>query len=237
MIICLVRIAVATEMTPSTRAETAADRAPPVVETAKPSRYFAIFGTYESPDGAIELSHTFATFLRTFDDGGRGRVVESCTISWLPASGQISMARAAEPGVNKSLADTIAFAEQNKLRLSFDGPYETDAVLFRRAVEQAGKLNRGEISYKCFDRYSREKAKNCMHAISDLEEADGRLYSYSARGREGTQRTAHHLRSHFLRQDEVPSSLGDVLFDAVNLRRFQASATDEAIAGVGTGRP
>jgi hypothetical protein len=215
--------ATAGELSPSTTSD---DRNAPSVkiEPADGARYFLLLGSYQSPTNAVKASHTFAVFFRARSEPGRPlQVVEKCCISWLPVSNEVSLARPAEPGVNKPLADTIALAEDAALEVYFEGPFEITAELFRRAGVQVGRLDRGDLRYKCMDRYTRDTAKNCMHAISDLVEENGRLSTYSTRGREATQKVAGHLSHHFVRLDAVVEPEARALYDSVNLGRYAPS--------------
>lgn len=191
-------------------------------------RYFVLFGSHESPTNEIELAHTFAVFFRTIDQQGSRLVVEVRSLSWLPASGIISMARPGELGVNKPLDETLRWAAERGLPVVFEGPYETDQILFQRAVEQAGRMERGEIRYKCFDRYSRRTAMNCIHAISDLVDGNGLLNTRTTRGREATLMVVNHLRAHLLTGEKIPAADAARLFAAANIRRVPPPATTTA---------
>jgi hypothetical protein len=214
---------------PISAGETAA-----VVPAAAPpadERFFAVFLAHQSPENAIKFSHTFAVFLRTSNDGTKRRINEACTISWFPVSEIVSVARSAEPGVNKTLEQTLTWAEQRGLAITLVGPYEIDARLFARAVAQAARLNRGELRYKAFDRLSRNTAINCVHAVADILEEDGPLNSGTARGHEATQLVVRHFERHFVSSSVAPEA--DALVDALHLRRFRQPTSSDVATGGG----
>jgi hypothetical protein len=199
------------------------------VEPRPGERYFAVFLAQQSADNEIKLSHTFATFVRTTAGERQARVItEQQTISWFPKSGIVSIARAAEPGVNKSLAQSLAWAEERDLEVTLLGPYEINAELYDRVVKQVERLNNGELKYRCFDTMSRATAKNCIHALSDIDVDNGRLNTGSTRGRDATQMVVEHLKRFFVSQGVVPEA--DSLLDALGLTRFKQPAL-EAVAG------
>jgi hypothetical protein len=192
-------------------------------------RYFAVFLAHQSSDNEVKMSHTFATFVRTTAGPRQGRVIkEQQTISWFPKSENVSIARAAEVGVNKSLESSLAWAEDRHLDITVIGPFEINGELYQRVAKQVERLNKGELKYRCFDTLSRATAKNCIHAVSDVDVDNGRLNSGSTRGHDGTLMVVEHLKRFFVSQGTAPEA--DSLLDALNLRRFKQPATG-AIAG------
>jgi hypothetical protein len=190
-------------------------------------RHYAIFFAYQAPDNRIELSHTFALFVRTAGDGASRRITESHTISWFPVTEIVSLARPAETGMNMSLEQTLGWAEARNLDVTVIGPYEIEADLFGRAATMAERLNRGELKYKAFDRFGRNKAKNCIHAVSDIDEDRGQLGTGGARGLEATEMVVRHLSRHF-KSTTIPDA--GRLLAALKLDRYVRPTTAEVAA-------
>lgn len=202
--------------------------------TLDQERFFVVLLSQQSADNRIKWSHTFATFIRTDGASPRPHIVETRTISWLPASEIVSVARPAEPGVNKSLEATLAWAEAHGLQITVNGPFEIQRDLYDRAVAQATRLERGEIKYKANDRCMRGTAKNCSHAVADIVEDHGRLDSGVARGQDATLMVVHHFEPFFVSGGTSPDA--DYLLQALNLNRYvRPQAT--LVARYETGRP
>lgn len=186
-------------------------------------RYYAVFFSHESESNASRDSHTFATFVKTSGDGEELHVVESATISWLPASDTVSIGRASEKGVNKTLEQTVAWAESHGYQIMVDGPFEIRPELYDRAVQQAAKLNRGELKYRAFDRFTRDTAKNCFHAVADIVEQPKRLQTGTAWGREATLMVVDHLKPYFVAN---PTAGGDLLAE-LGAAKFAARPAEQ----------
>jgi hypothetical protein len=187
------------------------------VEASEPARHYAIFFSYQSPDNRIRLSHTFAAFLRVSGPPHQPRVEQRVTISWLPVSGVVSLARHAEPGVNKPLRETLAWAEERGLEIKCHGPFEIQAELFQRAALQEQRLNDRRYLYKVYDATSRGSIKNCIHAVADIVQDDGCLETGTARGHEATSLVVEHLRSYFHDHEPATGSVAAALFDALGV--------------------
>jgi hypothetical protein len=160
-------------------------------------KYYVVFLAHQSSDNKIAMSHTFALFLRTRGDQANRKITETATINWLPASGQISVIRPAERGVNKALTETLDWARDHELEISVIGPFEIDAEFYRRAAVQAARLERGELQYRCYNANSRVTAKNCIYAVADLFEDQPHLDTGSSRGLEATQKVVEYFRPRF----------------------------------------
>jgi len=188
---------------------------------AGPERTFAILFAYSGAQNKPKLSHTFATFVRTSGEPGRLRVTDHCTISWLPQSGIISLARPAEAGTNLSLQDTLDLAEKQGLAMSYIGPFEVRDELFEKAAAQAARLERGELKYKAFDHYSRSEAKNCIHAVSDLCDELGRLSTGTTHGLPATRLVARAFEPYYL-GTEMPREVAHELLASLGVRQITA---------------
>jgi hypothetical protein len=160
-------------------------------------KYYVVFLAHQSSENKIAMSHTFALFLRTQGDQANRNIIETATINWLPASGQISVVRPAEPGVNKELAETLAWARGQELEISVIGPFEIDADFYRRAAAQMARLERGELQYRCYNANSRVTAKNCIYAVADIFEDQPQLDTGGSRGLEATQKVVEYFRPRF----------------------------------------
>jgi len=188
---------------------------------AAPQKAYVILFSYSGEEYKPKFSHTFAAFVRTTGEPGRLNVVEHCTISWLPRSGIISLARPAEPGVNLSLQDTLDLAERQGSAISYLGPFEIREELYRKAVAQAERLERGELRYKAFDHYTRSTAKNCIHAVSDICEEHGRLGTGTTHGLPATRLVARSFEPYYLGA-EASEDVAYEIFKSLNLRQISA---------------
>lgn len=149
---------------------------------AKPAQamdayYMALFASERRPIALPELSHCFGTFAHVCDQpsGPAGCRIEAFTISWMPQTLAIRLARLApECGVNLDLPATLQWAREHDLCVSMWGPYQIDHCLYERALEQKGHLENGAVRYKAIDAgYPTTEVSNCIHALSDIA-LDGR---------------------------------------------------------------
>jgi hypothetical protein len=200
-----------------------ADRSQSVL-SSPPERFFVVLLSHQSADNVIKWSHTFATFIRASGASPNMRIIETRTISWLPAAGIVSLAHPAEPGVNKSLAESVAWAEAHGLQVIVNGPFEIRPELYRRAWEQAARLERGELRYKANDRLGRDKAKSCSHAIADIVEDHGRLDTGITRGQDATELVVRHFEPFFVSTGATGES--SQLLQSLNLARFVKPQTN-----------
>src|SRR5262245_21633190 len=138
---------------------------------AQHSYYLLISGSQPTPP-APEHSHSFATFVRVRCDGPVSPIIETVTISWLPANLCIRLrALLPEPGHNFGLHETIRFALGDGQRVSLWGPYQIDPELYYRASRQQALLESGQVRYKAFDTgYPTDRVSNCIHAIGSIAE-------------------------------------------------------------------
>jgi ABC-type phosphate/phosphonate transport system substrate-binding protein len=144
----------------------------------KPEYYLCVFA-FDSVPRRARYSHTFATFIKT-----SGGSVETHTISWLPRSKQIEIARMqSEPGMNLDLHQTLDFARSLSVRVYEWGPYRVRPELYERALRQIERLRSGRIQYKVLDGAWRpDTASNCIHAVSDIDTSEGYLTVNGAYG-------------------------------------------------------
>lgn len=173
-------------------------------------KYYAVFLAHQDADNTIPMSHTFAVFMKTRDDGTHRTIVDTATINWLPLSGHVSIARPAEQGVNKSLAETLQRAKERNLEVSMSGPYEIDADFYQRAVAQVARLDRGEFKYRCHVKM-RDTTKNCIYAVADIFDDEPQLDTGTSRGRESLSEIVEHFRPKFKSHELILSEFAPVM--------------------------
>src|SRR5262249_40938735 len=112
----------------------------------EPEYYLCVFA-YDSVPRRSQNSHTFATFIKS-----SGGSAEAHTISWLPKSKHIEVARTqSEPGMNLDLHQTLSFARDSSARVYEWGPYRIRPELYQRSLRQIELLNSGRIQDKVLD--------------------------------------------------------------------------------------
>jgi ABC-type phosphate/phosphonate transport system substrate-binding protein len=133
--------------------------------------YLSVFASETVPRHS-QHAHTFATFIKS-----SGGSVEAHTISWVPRTKRIEVARTqSEPGMNLDLNQTLRFARSQGARIFEWGPYRIRPELYGRSLRQIERLNSGRIRYKTLDGALRpDAASNCIHAVSDIDADDGYL--------------------------------------------------------------
>src|SRR5205085_1861739 len=131
--------------------------------------FLLMFGSQRIPNNP-DHSHSFATFVKVSwpGDGPCGpdahAALEADTISWLPESLTIRLARLrAECGHNFELHESIRYLLDDDQRLSLWGPYRIDPELYQRGVNQISLLNSGEVRYKALDTgHHPDHVSNCI---------------------------------------------------------------------------
>jgi len=142
-----------------------ADPIPPVVPQTR--YYFILYGGQSRPFKP-RTAHTWATFVKATPDAAGVLCMESFTISWLPATGEVKPWKCrAETGKNYTLAETFAIAAEQKDRVSMWGPFEIDATRFEMAAAQAAFLESGEVLYRAIDSFTLNHfVQHCVHAVT-----------------------------------------------------------------------
>jgi hypothetical protein len=147
---------------------------------AAPSRehfYVLVFATQSTPSLA-RYSHSWATVVRVTDCGADAApIIESQTISWMPATLEIEPLRLCpEPPVNLTLTATLDYAVRiGNERIVEWGPYECRPEYYQRFLAQKTFLESGQVGYQCVD-YAGESGRccdgtNCIHALTDVDPA------------------------------------------------------------------
>lgn len=138
-------------------------------------RYYLLLFASQSTPKRPKYTHTWATVVRAHHPGGcePPRILETHTISWLPADGNIKTFQfRVEPGVNFTLEQSLDHVTRNDERIALWGPYEVWHGFYHRFLVQKGFLESGETGYQCIDTLG-EAAKglgcNCTHAITDMD--------------------------------------------------------------------
>ena len=167
--------------------------------TGSPRYYFVLFGGQSIPYRP-RTAHTFAAFVKTTPVSDGTILIDSFTISWLPATGDVRPWKLrAEKGRNFTLEDTFAQAEANHARVSMWGPFEIDAAWYEKASAQSQRLESGEVRYRVIDSFRlRNDVQHCVHAVTSADTTrQWRLQPVVQVGEPGTSRlAAEYLRKH-----------------------------------------
>jgi hypothetical protein len=159
--------------------------------------YFMLLFSQERDRLAPRLSHTYAAFVHTRETKpGVRKVLETHTISWLPADLDVRLLRRPQTGVNLDLKKSLDLSMSLGTRISMWGPYQIRKELYDRAVRQETTLKQGKLLYKALDGGVRADGEglNCFHAVADIDKDNGPLETGTAHGDEATQMVAQHLR-------------------------------------------
>lgn len=134
------------------------------VPVAEAPRYFFILYAGQSVPFRARTAHTWATGVKTVG----GVVVDTITVSWLPADANVQPLRLRPvTGKNFSLNDTLAIMANNNCRISVWGPYEVGAARWEKAQEHRAYLESGAVRYRAIDSFSLNKEiVNCVHAVT-----------------------------------------------------------------------
>jgi hypothetical protein len=191
--------------------------------------YYVVLLAHQDAENSIPMSHTFAVFMRTRGEGANRKIMETAKINWLPKSGHISIARPAEPGVNKPLAETLEWAKQRNLEVSLCGPFEIDADFYKRAVAHVARLERGDFQYRCYAKL-RNTTKNCICAVADIFDDEPRLDTGSSRGTESMLKVVEYYKPRFKSMELAASDFSPLLAD-LNLNGFRHAVLETVMAG------
>jgi hypothetical protein len=147
--------------------------AAPQPAPAQESYYLLLFASQQTPPDP-EHAHSSATFVRVRCDGQAAPIIETVTISWLPANLCIRLrALLPEQGHNFGLHETMRYALADRQRVSLWGPYQIDPELYYRACRQATRLESGQVRYKAIDSgFPTDRVSNCIHAVGSITEGN-----------------------------------------------------------------
>ncbi len=146
------------------------------VRAPQPGEHFyaTLFGS-ESVPKIPHLTHSFGTVIRVVDQrAGEPPLIESHTISWLPASLKVDIWRLEpEKGANLDLHETLKFVLASGERVSQWGPYECRPELYYRFLVQKEFLESGRVGYQANDELGEAARKadgcDCIHALTDMD--------------------------------------------------------------------
>lgn len=175
--------------------------------TASAESYFMV--VFATDRGAAPYSHTFATFVKTTEEG---TLLDVQTISWMPRTLNIFVLAPAEPGVNLDLHASLQWALSRNVPTFQWGPFEIKRELYDRAATQIARLNSGTVAYKALDRRLHPgNVSNCIHAVSDIEMDRGVLHVGLAHGRAASQLVVWHLQPWIIHPEEHHEWVTDLL--------------------------
>ena len=139
--------------------------------------YLTVFGSQSVPY-RTRYTHTWATFVRAAPLADGGVSVQADTISWMPATLHIRpLAVRPEPGVNLSLAETLAWAAAVSSRVSVVGPFEIDADRYARLTARKAELQSGAIRYRAAGGPTRQSpVSNCGQSFPRASPVVGRRF-------------------------------------------------------------
>jgi hypothetical protein len=182
----------------------------PTAARADDSYFMIVFGQ-QTDTNRLELTHTFATFVKASGKGSDKTkyALGIHTISWMPRSLDVKLLKRPEEGVNLDLKDTLSHAKAVKAEVSMWGPFHIKKELFERALRQEARLKKGDIDYKALDlRFRPNTAMNCIHAVCDIDADKGLLATGTANGNEASHLVLAHLSRWIIDYDETHDWIG-----------------------------
>ncbi len=194
--------------------------------------YYMIVFAQQGGANQLDLSHTFATFLKATGEGPDKTKygIDSHTISWMPRSLDVRVLKRPEEGVNLDLKDTLLHATAIKAEVSMWGSFRIKKELYEQALRQEARLKKGDIDYKALDnRFRPNTAMNCIHAVCDIDTDNGLLPTGTAHGNDASYMVLTHLSRWIIKYDEKHEWIGRRLElgkDIVH-RDFQPKAADD----------
>jgi hypothetical protein len=155
--------------------------------------YMTLFGAQSVPF-RTRNTHTFAEFTRTVPTPAGEAVVESHTVSWLPATLRVRpLALRPEPGVNLTLQQTFDWVGSFAGRVSVWGPYEIGPDRYFPAVARKAELESGAVAYRAVGGFTRSApVSNCGQSFSRAGPVVGKRFwqPTPAAGESGTTHLA-----------------------------------------------
>jgi hypothetical protein len=134
------------------------------------TRYYVAYFGSEAGKLRPRYTHSWATYVKVTPQPGGAVAVEPHPISWLPASGAIRFRPfRREPGANRDLHESFAYAAATGQRVAVWGPYEIDGGRFAAAVSQRAYLETAGLDYRQVDSLRRPGVNNCVTAILDAD--------------------------------------------------------------------
>jgi hypothetical protein len=168
--------------------------------------YFMIIFGQQGGANQVDLSHTFATFVKSTGEGPNQAKysIEVHTISWMPRSLDVKLLKRPEGGVNLDLKESLRVAKSVRAEVTMWGSFHIKKELYDRALQQITRLNAGDIGYKALDnRFRPNSATNCIHAVSDIDIDEVQLGTGTAYGNEASLMVLTHLSRWIIDYDET----------------------------------
>jgi hypothetical protein len=143
--------------------------------------YILVFGS----EGSVKIprrTHTWAAVVRAVcPPGGPSTILQTDTISWMPASFIIRPWRfRVEAGTNLELHETIRYALGKREHVSMWGPYEVRPGIYKKFLMQKAFMESGQVGYQGVDTIGEAgrcgNGSDCIHAITDLDPIEGRAW-------------------------------------------------------------
>jgi hypothetical protein len=138
--------------------------------------FMTVYGAQRPVINRPRYAHTWATFIKVSGQGHDLRTYRaySFTISWMPRTLEVNpLDFRAEPGINLTLKDTIAYCDRIRSEISQFGPYQVQPELWNQAFRRFDRLERRELMYRASDilnRPNREpEVTNCIYAVLDMD--------------------------------------------------------------------
>lgn len=172
------------------------------------TRYFMTVYGYQrtGPLNLPKFTHSWALFIAADGPDPATAPLQTITISWDAADGDIGFAQLDEPGHNYTMAETFALASKLGSSIRRSRIVEVTPALAERALRQWQKLEKGQssglIRYKMTDDMPARSnvAKglagylNCQHALTDIIAVPGPLVETGLkRGWEASDYAFNHL--------------------------------------------
>ena len=137
---------------------------PDTAPVAEAPRYFFILYAGQSVPFRARTAHTWATGVKTVG----GVVVETITVSWLPADANVQPLRLRPVRARTGrFEDTLAIMASHNGHISVWGPYEVGAARWEKAQEHLNYLESGDVRYRAIDSFNlNQEIINCVHAVT-----------------------------------------------------------------------
>lgn len=176
--------------------------------------YMVLFASRNRP-WTKPRAHCFATFVKVTERSADGEVAafQADTISWYPMGERCRLFRPPEQGQNADLPATLQRCGRSRQLLFRWGPYRIDPALYEMAQAQKCRLEAGGLMWQAIDLRSRSKgiAINCVHALTDIDEQQGKLRMGLKSGDKACAIVAAHLRRWYIEPEVTHDWVLDLL--------------------------
>ena len=115
------------------------------------AKYYVVIFTAQADSVELQLSHTFATFVKTTEEEPDRPEVHTTT--WLPENLEIVIwRRFPEAGKNLDLTTTLKWAKSVGAQVMYWGPYEIKKETYEMALKQEDNWTGGKPAQQALDR-------------------------------------------------------------------------------------